>query len=74
MSGNTLSYDVRVGYKSKAVSLGFRSLATDVLNENGFFDPDMIEKQLAHIESNKIRAAYHRTEYLPQRCTNDAVV
>ena len=29
--------------------------------------PDVIERQLAHIEQNKVRAAYHRTEYLPQR-------
>lgn len=67
MSENALSYAMaRMGYKGKAVPHGFRSLATDVLNENGF-DADVIERQLAHIESNKVRAAYHRTEYLPQR-------
>ena len=37
-----------------------------VLNENGY-PPDVIERQLAHVEQNKVRAAYHRTEYLPQR-------
>jgi hypothetical protein len=31
------------------------------------FDADAIERQLAHAERNKIRAAYHRTEYLPER-------
>jgi hypothetical protein len=29
--------------------------------------PDAIERQLAHQERNKVRAAYHRSEYLPDR-------
>lgn len=67
MSENTISYIMaRMGYKGKAVPHGFRSLATDVLNENGF-DADIVERQLAHVEANKIRRAYHRTEYLDQR-------
>lgn len=67
MSENTLSYLMgRMGYKGIATPHGFRSLATDVLNENGF-DSDVIERQLAHVEQNKVRAAYHRTEYIPQR-------
>lgn len=67
MSENTLSYAMgRMGYSGIATPHVFRSLATDVLNENGF-PPDVIERQLAHVEQNKVRAAYHRTEYLPQR-------
>ena len=67
MSENTLSYLTgRMGYSGIATPHGFRSLATDVLNENGY-PPDVIERQLAHVEQNKVRAAYHRTEYLPQR-------
>ena len=67
MSENTLSYLTgRMGYSGIATLHGFRSLATDVLNENGY-PPDVIERQLAHVEQNKVRAAYHRTEYLPQR-------
>jgi len=67
MSENTLSYLTgRMGYSGIATPHGFRSLATDVLNENGW-PPDVIERQLAHVEQNKVRAAYHRTEYLPQR-------
>ncbi|WP_435382718.1 hypothetical protein [Crenobacter oryzisoli] len=31
------------------------------------FDPDVIECQLAHAERNKVRAAYHRAEYLEER-------
>ena len=56
---------IQLGMLGKT-SVGFRSLATDVLNENGF-RPGVIERQLAHVEQNKVRAAYHRTEYLPER-------
>jgi hypothetical protein len=31
------------------------------------FDKDAIERQLAHQERNKVRAAYHRSEYLAER-------
>ncbi len=36
-------------------------------NESGHFAPDVIERQLAHAERNKVRAAYHRAEYLAER-------
>jgi hypothetical protein len=36
------------------------------LNEAGW-RPDVIERQLAHKEPNKIRSAYNRAEYLPER-------
>ncbi|MCP3671351.1 MAG: integrase, partial [Gammaproteobacteria bacterium] len=37
-----------------------------LLNEQGW-RPDVIERQLAHSEQNKVRAAYHRSEYLEER-------
>ncbi|QNT58608.1 phage integrase family protein [Neisseria musculi] len=66
ISENTAGKIINVGYKGIATPHGFRSPAADVPNENGF-PPDVIERQLAHVEQNKVRAAYHRTEYLPQR-------
>ncbi len=45
---------------------GMRSTASTILNENGF-KPDVIERQLAHVPDNKIRAAYNHAEYLPER-------
>jgi integrase len=67
MSENTLLYALyRLGYHSRATGHGFRSSASTLLNELGF-DPDVIERQLAHQERNKVRAAYHRAEYLPER-------
>ncbi len=53
-------------YKGVMVSHGFRSMASTILNEHGF-KTDIIEKQLAHQERNKIRGAYNRAEYLEER-------
>lgn len=47
---------------------GFRAMASTLLNEQGW-RPDVIERQLAHSEQNKVRAAYHRSEYLQERKT-----
>ncbi|MEJ1470939.1 MAG: tyrosine-type recombinase/integrase [Candidatus Sedimenticola sp. (ex Thyasira tokunagai)] len=67
MSENALSYLMkRMGYQGKATPHGFRAVASTILNETGF-DPDWIERQLAHVERNKVRAAYHRAEYLEDR-------
>jgi integrase len=45
---------------------GFRALFSTIANETGF-NPDAIERQLAHREKNAVRAAYHRSEYLLER-------
>lgn len=67
MSKNTVLFALyRMGYRGRMTGHGFRAVASTVLNELGF-DADVIERQLAHAEKNKVRAAYHRTEYLPER-------
>ena len=67
MSENTMLYALyRMGYHSKATGHGFRATASTILNEQGW-KPDAIERQLAHAERNKVRAAYHRSEYLDDR-------
>ena len=53
-------------YIGRMVSHGFRSMASTILNENKFRS-DIIEKQLAHQEGNKVRGAYNRAEYLEER-------
>ncbi|GKW35327.1 integrase [Pectobacterium carotovorum subsp. carotovorum] len=45
---------------------GFRATASTILNEMGY-RPDVIERQLAHTERNKVRASYNRAEYLDER-------
>jgi len=68
MSDNTLTAALRrMGYpKEEFVPHSFRSMASTILNEHGW-NSDYIEKQLAHVESNKIRGAYNHAEYLPER-------
>lgn len=67
MSENTILYALyRMGYHSRATGHGFRSTASTALNENGF-PPDVIERQLAHSERDKVRAAYNYAQYLPER-------
>ena len=56
----------RLGYHSRATVHGFRATFSTIANESGF-DGDVIEKALAHEERNRVRAAYHRSEYIEQR-------
>lgn len=57
----------RMGYGKEEMTIhGFRSMASTLLNEQGYRS-DVIEAQLSHGEKNAIRAAYNRAEYLPER-------
>ena len=57
----------RMGYAKGVMTIhGFRSMASTLLNEQGY-RADVIEAQLAHGEKNAIRAAYNHAEYLPER-------
>lgn len=47
--------------------MGFRSMASTLLNEQQCWHPDAIERQLAHAPRNKVRAAYNYAEHLPER-------
>ena len=68
MSENTLLYfSNRLGYSGRHTIHGFRSVASTVLNESRKWHPDVIERQLAHQESNKVRKAYNRAEHLNER-------
>lgn len=68
MSNNTANAALRrMGYsKEEMTAHGFRAMASTILNEEGY-DPDVIERQLAHVEANKVRAAYNRAQYLDER-------
>lgn len=56
----------RMGYQGRMTGHGFRSLASTILNEKDY-SPDVIERQLAHADDDKIRSAYNRAEYLLER-------
>lgn len=68
MSENTINAALRrLGYdKDTMTGHGFRALASTRLNEMGW-PPDVIERQLAHAERNKVRAAYNRAAYMAER-------
>jgi integrase len=73
MTATTLNRALeRMGFNGKGSigfsAHGFRATASTVLNEAGC-RPDVIERQLAHKERNKVRAAYNQAEYLNERRT-----
>lgn len=68
LSENTFLFALyRLGYRGKMTAHGFRALASTVLNEESGFPHDVIERQLAHKETDAVRAAYNRASYLVQR-------
>ena len=69
MSENTMNVVLRrIGYSSDEMSAhGFRSTASTLLNESGKWSSDAIEHALAHKETNKVRAAYHRGKHWDER-------
>lgn len=57
----------RLGFdKDTMTGHGFRSMASTLLNEQGWHR-DAIERQLAHAERDEVRAAYNYAEHLPER-------
>jgi integrase len=69
MSENTLNGALRrLGYtKDQVTSHGFRTTASTLLNESGKWNPDAIERALAHGDSNAIRGIYNRSPYWAER-------
>jgi integrase len=69
MSENTLNAALRrLGYASEEMTAhGFRAMASTLLNESGRWSPDAIERALAHGDSDKVRAAYHRGAHWKER-------
>jgi integrase len=69
MSENTLNAALRrLGYASEEMTAhGFRAMASTLLNESGKWSSDAIERALAHRDSDKVRAAYHRGAHWLER-------
>ena len=68
MSNNAILTAIkRMGYKDKTTGHGFRAMASTNMYEKEMARPEVIEKQLAHEEGNKIKAAYNRAQYMPER-------
>ena len=56
----------RMGYIDRFTAHGFRATASTMLHEAGF-DSGLIERQLAHSERNKSKAAYDHSARLEER-------
>jgi integrase len=69
MSENTLNAALRrLGYSSdQATAHGFRATFSTLANEAGLWNPDAIERALAHVEANNVRRAYARGEHWEER-------
>lgn len=68
MSENTINAGPRrLGYDRVTLTAhGFRDMASTMLHERGW-PSDVIEHQLAHAESNSVKAAYNHAKYVPVR-------
>jgi len=68
LSENTFLFALyRLGYRGRMTAHGFRALFSTVANEQSGFSHDVIERQLSHKETDAVRAAYNRAEYLDGR-------
>lgn len=68
LSENTLLFALyRLGYKGRMTVHGFRALASTAMNELSGFDGEVIERQLAHKETDAVKAAYNRAQHLDKR-------
>jgi len=56
----------RMGYGDRFTPHGIRATASTWLNNRGV-RADVIERQLAHVERNRVRAAYNRADYMLER-------
>ena len=69
ISENTLNTALRrmgIG-ADDMTSHGFRATFSTLANESGLWNPDAIERALAHIEGNQVRRAYARGEHWEER-------
>jgi integrase len=69
ISDNTVNAGLRrMGYSKKQMTAhGFRTSASSLLNESGKWNPDAIERALAHMVPGIIRRIYNQSAYWAER-------
>ncbi len=69
ISENTVNAALRrLGYtKDQMTAHGFRTSASSLLNESGKWNPDAIERALAHMVAGSVRRIYNQSAYWPER-------
>jgi len=69
ITGTTINRLIElIGFKGVVSGHGFRSTASTILHELGYPEK-VIEIQLAHLERNKVKAAYNHAQYMDERRT-----
>jgi integrase len=67
MSENMINLMIaKMGYKGRIVGHSFRKLFSTVLHEQGFHS-SAIERQLSHVDRNKVRGIYNHAQYMELR-------
>lgn len=69
ISDNTINAALRrMGYsKDQMTAHGFRTSASSLLNESGKWNPDAIERALAHMVAGAVRRIYNQSAYWAER-------
>ncbi|PTQ12660.1 integrase [Sphingomonas oleivorans] len=69
ISDNTINAALRrMGYsKEQMTAHGFRTSASSLLNESGKWNPDAIERALAHMVAGSVRRIYNQSAYWRER-------
>ncbi len=69
ISDNTINAALRrMGYsKEQMTAHGFRTSASSLLNESGKWNPDAIERALAHMVAGSVRRIYNQSAYWGER-------
>jgi integrase len=57
----------RMGYEGKMTTHGFRALAMTTLKESLGYRHEVVDRQLAHAQKDKIASAYDRAQFLEER-------
>lgn len=57
----------RMGYQNKMTGHGFRALAMSTIKERLGYRHEVVDRQLAHAQKDKVAAAYDRAQFLAER-------
>jgi integrase len=57
----------RMGYQNKMIGHGFRALAMSTIKERLGYRHEVVGRQLAHAQKDKVASAYDRAQFLEER-------
>ncbi len=68
ISNNTILVALeRMGYKGRMTGHGFRALAMSTIKERLGYRHEVVDRQLAHAQRDKVASAYDRAQFLEER-------